>query len=69
MYHASLAIQSIYGLSDEGVKRGIRRRGVSFLENGREWRLPDLLHANDLGLYGESEEGLRMMVGQFAEWN
>ena len=29
--------------------------------------MPGLLYADDLVLYGESEEDLRMMVGQFAE--
>ena len=32
-----------------------------------EWRLPGLLYADDLVLCGESEEDLRVMVGQFAE--
>ena len=40
---------------------------MSFLEDGREWRLPGLLYADDLILCGESEEDLRMMVGRFAE--
>ena len=31
-----------------------------------EWRLPGLLYADDLVLYGESEEDLKAMVGQFA---
>ena len=39
-------------------------------EEGREWILPDLLHVDDLVLYGESKEDQRMMVGQFVEvWN
>ena len=46
---------------------GMGRRGVRFLEDGREWRLPSLLYADDLVLYGESEEDLRVMVGRFAE--
>ena len=29
-------------------------RGVSFLQDGREWRMPDLLYADDLVLCGES---------------
>ena len=40
---------------------------MSFLENGREWRLPGLLYTDDLVLCGESEEYPRVMVGQFAE--
>ena len=39
---------------------------MSFPEDGREWRLPGLLYADDLVLCGESEEGLRVMVGRFA---
>ena len=29
------------------VKMKMGRRGVSLMEDGREWRLPDLLYAND----------------------
>ena len=43
------------------------RRGVRFQEEGRKWRLSGLLYAGDLGLYGESKEDLRSMVGHFAE--
>ena len=49
------------------VKMGMGKRGASFLENGREWRLPGLLYAYDLVLCGDSEEDLRVMVGRFAE--
>ena len=35
---------------------------MSFLEDGREWRLPVLLYADDLVLCGESEEDLRVML-------
>ena len=38
------------------VKLGMGRREVRFMEEGREWRLPGLLYADDLVLYGESEE-------------
>ena len=34
---------------------------------GREWRLPGLLYADDLALCGELGEDLRGMVGWFAE--
>ena len=51
----------------KGVKIGMGRRGVSFLEDRREWRLPSLLYADDLILYGESEEDLRMMVRRYAK--
>ena len=49
------------------VKMGKGRKGVSFLEEGKEWRLPGLLYADDMVLCGESEEDLRVMVGQFSE--
>ena len=47
------------------VKMGMRRKGVRFLEEGREWILHGLLYADDLVLCGESEENLRMMLGRF----
>ena len=37
------------------VKMEMGWRGVSFLEDGRERRLPDLLYSDDLVLCGESE--------------
>ena len=40
---------------------------MSFLEDGREWRLTGLLCTDDLVLCGESEEDLRAAVGRFAE--
>ena len=43
------------------------RRGMRFLEDGREWRLTGLLYADVLVLCGELEEDLRAMVGRFAE--
>ena len=43
------------------VRMGMGRRGVGFLEDGREWRLPGLWYA------GESEEDLRVMIGWFVE--
>ena len=49
------------------VKMGMGRRGVRFQMEEREWRLPGLLYADDLVLYGESEEDLRVMVGHFTE--
>ena len=33
------------------VKMGMGRRGVRFLEDGGEWRLPDFLYADDLVLH------------------
>ena len=49
------------------VKMRMGIRGVRFLENGREWRLPGLICADDLILCGKSEEDLRAMVRWFAE--
>ena len=46
---------------------GIGRKGVRFQEEGREWRLPDLLYADDLVLCGESKEDLRTGLGCFVE--
>ena len=54
-YHVPLALQFIYGCSDEG------ENGDG--EEGSEWSLPGLLYAGDLVLCGESEEDLRAMVG------
>ena len=48
------------------VKMRMERRGVSSLEDGREWKLPGLFYADDLVLCGESEDDLRLMVGRFA---
>ena len=40
------------------VKMGRGRRVVSFLEDGREWRLLGLLYADDMVLCRESEEDM-----------
>ena len=53
MYRVSLAFQSIHGCSD---KRGESGDG----EEGREWRLPSLLYADDLVLCGELDEDITM---------
>ena len=66
MYHFSLAVQCVYGWSNEGGEVGMGRRGVSFLKDGRGWRLPGLLYADVLVHCGESEEDLRVIVGRFA---
>ena len=51
----------IYGWSDEkGGEDGDDMEG-------KEWKLPGLLYANDLVLCGESEKEWRAMVGQIAE--
>ena len=44
------------------VKMGMGREEVRFKEEGREWILSSLLYADDLVLWGESEEELRAMV-------
>ena len=49
------------------LKMEMGRRGVRFQEEGREWRLPGLLYADNLVLCGGSEEDLKAMVGHFAE--
>ena len=35
---------------------------IWFLEEGREWRLPGLLYADDLVLCGKSEKYLKVMI-------
>ena len=60
MNHVPLALISIYGRSDERCETGDE-------EEGREWRLPGLLYADDLVLCGESEEDLRAIVERFIE--
>ena len=35
----------------------MRKRGVRFMEEGREWRLPGLLYADDSVLCGEGDGG------------
>ena len=49
------------------VKMRLGRRGVSFMKDGREWRLLGVLYADDLVLCGESKEDLRVMVGWFSK--
>ena len=39
----------------------MERKGIRFLEDGREWRLLGLLYADDLVLCGESQEDLRFV--------
>ena len=60
MYLVTLAFQCIYECNHEGGKDGDR-------QEGREWRLPGLLYADDLVLCSELEEDLRAMVGRFVE--
>ena len=51
----------------EEVKIGLGRMGVRLLEEEREWRLPGFLYVDELVLWGESKEDLRVMVGYFVE--
>ena len=44
---------------------GVDGEGVRMVVNGREWRVPCLLYADDLVLCSESEEGLRKLVERF----
>ena len=37
------------------------------MEERKEWIVPGLLYADDLVLYGESEEDLRVIVGWFVQ--
>ena len=55
MYHVSLALQYIYERSDEGGENMGR-------EEGRKWRLPGFLYADEFGLCGKSEENLKATV-------
>ena len=68
MYHVTLAFQRIYmDALMKKVKIGMGRRGVRFQEEGKEWRFPGLLYADDLILCGESEEHLRAILGRLIE--
>ena len=55
----------LFNVYKDGVMKevGMGRRGVRFLEDGREWRLPGPFYADELFICGESEEDLRVMVG------
>ena len=60
MQRVPLAFQCICGYIDE---RGEKGGG----EEGREWRLPDLLNADDLDLCDELEEDPTVMLERFVE--
>ena len=40
---------------------------MKFLEEGREWRLPTILYADDLVLCGKSKVDLSTMMGRFVD--
>ena len=58
VYNVLLTFQSIYRCSDERSENGDG-------EGESMWRLPGLLYADDLVLYGKSKEELRAMMGHF----
>ena len=49
------------------MKWGMGKMRVRFSDEGKKWRLTNLLNADDLVLCGDSEEDLRMMMGRFVE--
>ena len=67
MYHVPWLFNVYMDAVMKEAKMEMGREGVRFQEDGREWGLPGLLHADDLVLCGESEENLRAMVERFAE--
>ena len=60
VFHDPLALQCIYGRSDERCENGDG-------EEGREWGLHELFYGDDLVLCGESEEYLSAIVLRFIE--
>ena len=67
LYHSPWLFNVYMDVVMKEVKIWMGRREVKFLEDVREWRLPDLFYADDLVLCDDSEENLRVMVGRFAE--
>src|SRR5678815_4994791 len=57
----------LFNLYMDGVMKELEEEVIGkrdrLMENGREWRVPYLLYADDLVLCGESEESLRGLVG------
>ena len=60
MHHVPLAFQCIYGCSDERGENGDGKEG-------RKWRLPGLLYADDLVQCDELKKNLRAMVRWIVE--
>ena len=67
MYHVPLAVQCIYGCSNEGGEQRDGKEGSEIHGRWEEWRLLGLLYTDDLVLHGESEENLRVIVRCFAK--
>src|SRR5678816_3730592 len=59
----------LFNLYMDGVMKelemGVAGNDVRMMENGDEWEVPYLLYADDLVLWGESEESLRGLVKRF----
>ena len=49
------------------VKMRIERMGLRFMEEGREWRLPGFLYADNLFFCDDLEEELRARGRHFVE--
>ena len=49
MHHVLLAFQCVYAVMKE-VKMGMRRKGIKFHEEGKDWRMPGLLYVDNLVL-------------------
>ena len=60
LHHVPLAFLCIYRFSDERGEEGDEKEG-------REWRLPGHLYADDLVLRVQLKEALRVMVEWFVE--
>ena len=65
LYHIPLVFYVYMDEVMKDVKMGMGRMGVRFLEKGREWRLPDLLYADDLILWqiGRRAKGYGWLFG------
>ena len=67
MYHVSLAVQCIYGWSDEGGEDGDRNERSEIHGGEEKLDITCPLVCRYLVLCDESEEDLRVMVGRFSE--
>ena len=64
MRYVPFPFQLLYECSNEINTNGDEE---DFFGGGRGWRLPGILYADDLVLYGELDEDLKVMVGRFVE--